>query len=205
MGYFKKAFIVTLFSAIMPLFSMSSYATTTPITPEEIITKDLEAQYFEKYLGYIEVGTTTRTELEEYIGDGIANKTVSGERVYYIDTKNKRTLIIETDFKGRIEVAHYKSFIELPSSIKKIEDIKLSKKLNIKNFMTSMGSRIGYNSTMIMNAYGRPSVEVFDKDEKELKYIMLGSNHKNQNFVYLEYSFKLKKNKVQEIRIENGK
>ncbi|MFN8673283.1 MAG: hypothetical protein U0457_14525 [Candidatus Sericytochromatia bacterium] len=199
----KNFLLASVFAIIAPL--SVAYANTNPIDPNDIISKELEAQYFEKYLGYIEVGTTTKTELEEYIGEGIPTKTSSGEKVYYIDTKNKRTLIIDTDFKGRIEVAHYKAFVELPPNVKKLDDIKLSKKLNIKNFMTSMGSRIGYNTTMIMNAYGRPSVELINKDEKELKYIMIGSNHKDQNFVYLEYAFRLKKNKVQEIRIENGK
>lgn len=205
MGVIKKILAMLLVSATVSSYAVDVSAKTTPVTPEDVISKTLEAQYFEKYLGYIEVGTTTRKDLEDYIGDGISLKTNAGEKVYYIDTKNKRTLIIETDFKGRIEVAHYKAYVELPPTIKKPENVKLSRKLNIKNFMTSMGSRIGYNSTMIMNAYGRPSVEIVDKDEKELKYIMLGSYHPTQNFIYLEYSFKLKKNKLVEMRIENGK
>jgi hypothetical protein len=205
MGVMKKILAILLFSATIPLYAVNVSATTTPVAPEDVISKSLEAQYFEKYLGYIEVGTTTRKDLEEYIGEGVATKTQSGEKVYYIDTKNKRTLIIETDFKGRIEVAHYKAYVDLPTSIKKPEEVRLSKKLNIKNFMTSMGSRIGYNTTMLLNAYGRPSVEIIDRDDKELKYIMLGSYHPTKNFIYLEYSFKLVKNKITEIRIENGK
>lgn len=205
MGVMKKILAILLFSATVSLYAANVNATTNPVAPEDVITRSLEAQYFEKYLGYIEVGTTTRKDLEDYIGEGIALKTNSGEKVYYIDTKNKRTLIIETDFKGRIEVAHYKAYVELPPTIKKPEEVRLSKKLNIKNFMTSMGSRIGYNTTMILNAYGRPSVEIIDRDEKELKYIMLGSYHPTKNFIYLEYSFKLVKNKITEIRIENGK
>jgi hypothetical protein len=199
-----KIFVVSMVF-LSPLFLDKAFASTKPIDPKEIISKDQQATFFEKYLGWIEVGKTSRELLELYIGEGYAEKTASGEKVYYIDNKNKRTLIIETNYKGIIEVATYKAFIELPKVIENINQLKISKKTNIKNLMTSMGSRLGYSSVRVMNAYGRPSVEIFGENYKELKYIMLGSYKKDIDFVYLEYSFILKKNKVVEIRIENGK
>jgi hypothetical protein len=119
--------------------------------------------------------------------------------------KNNKTLIIETNHQGIIEIATYKNGLELPLGVKSIDEIKISKKMNLKNLMTSMGSRMGYNATRIMGAYGRPSVEIKYKDQREFKYIMLGNLSKSIDFVYLEYSFVFQKNKVVEIRIENGK
>lgn len=187
------------------LFSNNSFASAYPIQKEEFIKPDQQAKYFEKYLGWIEVGKTKKELLERYIGEGYSIKNTNGEKVYYIDKKNNRTLIIETNYKDIIEVALYKSEIELPPNIKNIDEIKTSRLLNIKNLMTSMGSRIGFNGVRIIGAYGRPSVEIIGNDFKELKYIMLGSYNKDLDFIYLEYSFRLRKNKVYEIRIENGR
>lgn len=197
--------VIFFLLVITPLFINGSLASTYPISTEEIITPNQQAKYFEKYLGWIEVGKTKKELLERYIGEGYSIKNNSGEKVYFIDKKNNRTLIIETNYKDIIEVALYKSEIELPPNIKNIDEIKTSKLLNIKNLMTSMGSRIGFNGVRIIGAYGRPSVEITGREFKELKYIMLGSYNKDLDFVYLEYSFRLRKNKVYEIRIENGR
>jgi hypothetical protein len=197
--------VIFLLLVITPLFIIDSFASTYPISPEEIIKENQQAKYFEKYLGWIEVGKTKKELLEKYIGKGYTIKNNKGEKVYFIDKKNKRTLIVETNYKDIIEVALYKSEIELPPNIKSLNEIKTSKLLNIKNLMTSMGSRIGFNGIRIIGAYGRPSVEIIGSDFKELKYIILGSYNKDLDFVYLEYSFRLKKNKVYEIRIENGR
>lgn len=205
----KKDFnlIKVLFLSLIITLShiTKSFSSTYPISPEEIIKPNQQAKYFEKYLGWIEVGKTKKDLLEKYIGEGYSIKNNKGERVYFIDKKNNRTLIIETNYKDIIEVVLYKSEIELPPNIKSVDEIKTSKLLNIKNLMTSMGSRIGFNGVRIIGAYGRPSVEIIGSDFKELKYIMLGSYNKDLDFVYLEYSFRLKKNKVYEIRIENGR
>ena len=175
------------------------------VSPEDIIKPDQQAQYFEKWLGVIEVGTTTRKYLELYTGEGNVVKRPIGDKVYYIDKVTSKTLIIETNHQDVIEVTTYKNYIELPPGVKSISSVKSSKKMNIKNLMTSMGSRMGYTPTRIISAYGRPSVEVLSKNEREFKYIMLGNYHPKKDFVYLEYSFVFKKNKLAEIRIENGK
>ncbi|MBC7473379.1 MAG: hypothetical protein H7263_03745 [Candidatus Sericytochromatia bacterium] len=199
----KRFFISSL---IVIGFSSQSLALDKKaiVSPEDIIKKEQQAQYFEKWLGVIEVGKTTKKYLELYTGEGETIKKPEGEKSYYIDKKNNKTLIVETNHQDVIEVATYKNYIDLPSK-KKLDEIKSSKKMNIKNLMTSMGSRMGYSPTRIMNAYGRPSVEVSNKDEREFKYIMLGNFNPKLDFVYLEYSFLFKKNKVAEIRIENGK
>lgn len=197
--------VIFFLLVITLLFITNSFASTYPIPTEEIIKPEQQAKYFEKYLGWIEVGKTKKELLEKYIGEGYSIKNNSGEKVYFIDKKNKRTLIVETNYKDIIEVALYKSEIELPPNIKNISEIKTSRLLNIKNLMTSMGSRIGFNGVRIIGAYGRPSVEIIGNSFKELKYIMLGSYNRDLDFVYLEYSFRLRKNKVYEIRIENGR
>lgn len=189
-------------------FTLNSYAMTRDtsiVSPEDIISPSQQANYFEKYLGVMEIGTTKKKLLELYTGPGYAIKQNTGEKVYYFDTKNNRTLIIETNHQDVIEIAEIKVGIELPPGVKNISGIKLSKKINLKNVMTSMGSRMGYNTSRIMSAYGRPSVEIKDKDKREFKYIMLGNLNPKLNFVYLEYSFIFIKNKVVSIRIENGK
>lgn len=175
------------------------------VSPEDIIKPEQQANYFEKYLGVMEVGKTKKELLELYIGEGYPVKQKVGDVVYYLDKKNNKTLIIETNHQGIIEVATYKNGLELPPGVKSIDEIKISKKMNLKNLMTSMGSRMGYNPSRIMGAYGRPSVEITDKNQREFKYIMLGNLNKKMDFVYLEYSFVFLKNKVVEIRIENGK
>jgi hypothetical protein len=187
------------------LFCSQAIASSITVSPEDIISEKQQAQYFEKYLGAIEVGTTTKKQLELYIGQGYSVKLPTGERTYYIDPKNKKSLIIDSNKKDVIEVADYRSYLVLPPNIKDINQIKVSSRLNIKNLMTSMGSRMGYNYSRIVSSYGKPSVEINDKDTRDLKYIKLGSFSSDINFVYLEYSFRLKNNKVVEIRIENGK
>ncbi|MFN4151329.1 MAG: hypothetical protein ACK4IX_10335, partial [Candidatus Sericytochromatia bacterium] len=88
-----KAIFLLLF--ITPLFMTNSFASTYPIQTEEIIKRDQQAKYFEKYLGWIEVGKTKKELLEKYIGEGYSIKNSNGEKVYFIDKKNKRTLIVE--------------------------------------------------------------------------------------------------------------
>lgn len=53
-----------------------------------------EASYAEKYLGVIEVGTTTIDILEWYIGKGYKIENENEKIVYYVDVKNKKTLIL---------------------------------------------------------------------------------------------------------------
>lgn len=202
MFFIPKKLLLIFLLIISPLFIKNSFALNSE---QNQIKEDQQAKYFEKYLGWIEVGKTKKSLLEKYIGEGYSIKTDSGEKTYYIDPKNYRTLIIETNYKDIIEIVTYKADIELPPSIKSINELKISRLLNIKNLMTSMGSRIGFSSVRIIGAYGRPSLEFKDNNYKKLKYIMLGSYHKELDFVYLEYSFTLINNKVYEIRIENGR
>lgn len=201
---FLNSALTVLFTTSLT-FNANAFSRQELVSPEELIRPEQQAKYFEKYLGVMEIGKTKRSLLELYIGEGYAIKQSIGEKVYYLDKKNNKTLIIETNHQGVIEIATYKDGLELPPGVKSIDEIKISKKMNLKNLMTSMGSRMGYNPTRIMGAYGRPSVEVKDKDQREFKYIMLGNLNKKMDFVYLEYSFLFVKNKVVEIRIENGK
>jgi len=184
-----------------------SFGSDLPVNPAMVITPKQEADYFENRLGVIEVGITTKELLERYTGIGEEQPKKFGETVYYLDPVNKKTLIIETNRKGVIEVARYKNFIELPPGKKSIADVKISAKPNIKNLMTSKGSRLGYNYMRIINGYGRPSVDINYKEKgtkiRELKYILLGEQSED-DYIYLEYSFRLENNKVTEIRIENG-
>ncbi|MFN8578159.1 MAG: hypothetical protein U0354_15080 [Candidatus Sericytochromatia bacterium] len=199
----NSALTVLLFTSLS--FNAYAFSKQELVSPEDIIRPEQQANYFEKYLGVMEVGKTKKSLLELYIGEGYSIKQSTGEKVYYLDKKNNKTLIIETNHQGIIEIATYKNGLELPPNVKNIDEIKVSKRMNLKNLMTSMGSRMGYNPYRIMGAYGRPSVEIKDKDTREFKYIMLGNLNKKIDFVYLEYSFVFQKNKVVEIRIENGK
>lgn len=199
----NSALTVLLFTSLS--FNAYAFSKQELVSPEDIIRPEQQANYFEKYLGVMEVGKTKKSLLELYIGEGYPIKQSTGEKVYYLDKKNNKTLIIETNHQGIIEIATYKNGLELPPNVKNIDEIKISKRMNLKNLMTSMGSRMGYNPSRIMGAYGRPSVEIKDKDVREFKYIMLGNLNKKIDFVYLEYSFIFLKNKVIEIRIENGK
>jgi hypothetical protein len=201
--FLNSALTVLFLSSLS--FNAQAFSRQDLVEPQDIIRPEQQANYFEKYLGVMEVGKTKRSLLELYIGEGYPIKQSTGEKVYYLDKKNNKTLIIETNHQGIIEIATYKNGLELPLGVKSIDEIKISKKMNLKNLMTSMGSRMGYNATRIMGAYGRPSVEIKYKDQREFKYIMLGNLSKNIDFVYLEYSFVFQKNKVVEIRIENGK
>lgn len=201
--FLNSALTVLFLSSLS--FNAQAFSRQDLVEPQDIIRPEQQANYFEKYLGVMEVGKTKRSLLELYIGEGYPIKQSTGEKVYYLDKKNNKTLIIETNHQGIIEIATYKNGLELPLGVKSIDEIKISKKMNLKNLMTSMGSRMGYNATRIMGAYGRPSVEIKYKDQREFKYIMLGNLSKSIDFVYLEYSFVFQKNKVVEIRIENGK
>lgn len=195
-----------LFSVFISMsFIAPVWASSLSVSPEDVLSAKQQANYFENRLGVIAVGETPLEILERYIGIGEKIAKKRGEKVYYVDPKNKRTLIVDVNSQGLIEVVNYKSYIELPPGVDDIDKIKISDKLNIKNLMTSMGSRIGYNYSRIVGAYGRPSVEVTEKGNRELKYIKLGSLNSKHDFVYLEYSFRLKNNQVVEIRIENGK
>jgi hypothetical protein len=186
-------------------FCFSAFASNTAIVPGNVLLPSKQANIFENRLGAIEVGVTTKKVLEQYIGEGESIKGLVEETVYYIDPKYKKTLIVNVDSKGVITVANYKNFIELPPGKSNINQVKISKRLNIKNLMTSMGSRMGYTNSRIVNSYGRPSVELTSESERQLKYIKTGSIDSPIDFVYLEYSFRLVNNKVVEIRIENGK
>lgn len=197
-----------IFVSILSVLPSPSYALEKSllVSPQDIIKPEQEAQYFEKWLGVIEVGTTKKKYLELYTGQGETIKKIGGEVSYYYDKKNYKTLIVETNLQDIIEVVTYINGIQLPPGFKSVNDVKSWSKINIKNLMTSMGSRMGYSPARIMSAYGRPSVEIYlDKNEREFKYIMLGNLHPKLNFVYLEYSFLFKNNKVSEIRIENGR
>lgn len=204
----RKILLINILSVLsVTFFTLDSYAISrnNTVSPEDIISSSQQASYFEKYLGVMEVGKTKKELLELYTGEGYPVKKSTGEEIYYFDRKNNRTLIIETNHQSVIEVAEVKVGISLPPGIKTVDGIKTSKKINLKNIMTSMGSRMGYNTSRIMSAYGRPSVEIKDKDKREFKYIMLGNLNPKLDFVYLEYSFIFIKNKVVSIRIENGK
>ncbi len=199
---FISIFLTIFFTISLGLQAKSS---SINISPEDIITPKQQAKYFENRLGAIEVGVTDMKTLEWYIGEGETVKNGNRERTYYVDPKNHKTLIADTNSQGIIEVVTYRGYVDLPPGYTNPKEIKISKKINIKNLMTSTGSRIGYSYSRIMSAYGKPSVDIKNKNSRELKYIMLGSLHNEIDFVYLEYSFRLLNNKVVEIRIENGK
>ncbi len=204
----NKILLTSVLSVLsIAFFSLNSFSITRNkvLSPEDIISPSQQANYFEKYLGVMEVGKTKRQLLELYTGEGYVSKKSTGYEIYYFDKKNNRTLIVEVNHQDIIEVAEIRAGLSLPTGIKNINQIKDSKKINLKNVMTSMGSRMGYSSSRIMSAYGKPSVEIKDKDKREFKYIMLGNLNPKLNFVYLEYSFIFVKNKVVSIRIENGK
>jgi hypothetical protein len=204
----KKFRIKNLIYSILITFTfcMSAFASSiTKQEPDDIISPAQQAQIFENRLGAIEVGVTTKKVLEQFIGEGESVKELLNEKVYYIDPKNKKTLVVYVNKKGIIEVADYKNYIELPPGKKDISQVKIPRQLNIKNLMTSMGSRMGYTYSRIVNSYGRPSVENTSRKDRQIKYIKMGSLDSDIDFVYLEYSFKLVNNKVVEIRIENGK
>jgi hypothetical protein len=203
----KGSVFKSLFPALFFVVSIGSQARSSSInlSPQDIITPKQQAKYFENRLGAIEVGVTDMKTLEWYIGEGEDVKNGNTERTYYVDTKNNKTLIVDTTSQGIIEVVTYRGYVDLPPGYSDPKEIKVSKKLNIKNLMTSTGSRIGYSYSRIISAYGKPSVDIKNKNLRELKYIMLGSLHSDIDFVYLEYSFRLVNNKVVEIRIENGK
>jgi hypothetical protein len=162
-----------------------------------------EVDYEEKYLGIIEVGATTLSLLEFYIGEGYKIESDNGKTIYYVDTKNNRTLIVYTNQSNVIEKIIYRNKAELPPGIKTLNEIKMSKKLNIKNLFTSTGSRLGYSYQRIVSAYGKPTKEIVYDNERVLKYIKKGKP--TSNIVYLEYSFRIIKNKTFEISIENSR
>lgn len=204
----KKILVLSgifLFSFHPQSMSAENQSLISSAEQKVISSSEKQADYPEKYLGVIEVGETTKKILELYIGEGFTIKLPYGEITYYLDPKNNKTLIIHTDQNDVIEVVTYKNKLELPPGIKDIKQLKISSKMNIKNLMTSMGSRMGFNYMRIIGAYGRPSVESKNKNEREVKYIKAGNLNSENDFVYLEYSFKLVNNKTVEIRIENGK
>jgi hypothetical protein len=203
----KKFRVKNLIYSLIISFGFGTGALASSITQPapDVILSSQQAQIFENRLGAIEVGITTKKVLEQYIGEGESIKTKSGEQIYYIDPKNKKTLVVFVTPKGVIEIAEYKNFIQLPPGKTDLSQVKISKKLNIKNLMTSMGSRMGYPYSRIVNSYGRPSAEQTFKNGRQLKYIKMSTMDSDIDFVYLEYSFRLLKDKVVEIRIENGK
>lgn len=162
-----------------------------------------EANYAEKYLGAIEVGTTTIDTLEWYIGEGYKIEKEDEKIIYYVDTKNNKTLIVYVNQENVIEQIIYRNKAELPPGLKNFSQLKMSKKLNIKNLFTSTGSRLGYSYQRIVSAYGKPTKEIVYDNEKVLKYIKKGKP--SSNIVYLEYSFRLINNKTFEIRMENSR
>lgn len=209
MNIIKKKFrIKNLIYSILIIFTFCFEASALSIrspAQDEIISPENQAHFFENRLGAIEVGVTTKKILEQYIGEGESVKNLYSEQIYYIDPQNKKTLIVTINSKGIIEIANYKNFIELPPGKKDINQIKISKRLNIKNLMTSMGSRMGYPYSRIANSYGRPSVDITSKKDRQVKYVKVSTLDSDIDFIYLEYSFKLVNNKVVEIRIENGR
>lgn len=191
---FIQRIIVLIFLLIL---SVNSYAEEKK---PKYIYENAEAIYAEKYLGVIEVGATSINLLELYIGKGYE----IGNTIYYIDNINSRTLIVYINSNNIIEKIIYKAKAELPKGIKSFNEIKMSKKLNIKNLFTSTGSRLNYSYQRIIGAYGKPTNEIiYDNNERLVKYIKRGKPA--SNFVYIEYSFRLINNKTIEITMENSR
>ena len=88
----KKSLIAffTLSLIFSPLTGASDYYASNSKTTYE----HGEANYFEKWLGVMEVGSTSLETLKLYIGEGESIKNPFGETVYYIDNKNQKTLIV---------------------------------------------------------------------------------------------------------------
>lgn len=192
-----------LIQRILVIFFLVFFIKNSYAKEPKYIYEHGEANYAEKYLGVIEVGATTLYTLELYIGEGYKIENETGKTVYYIDTKNNKTLIVYTNLDNIIEKIIYRNKAELPKGLKSFSQLKMSKKLNIKNLFTSTGSRLSYSYQRIIGAYGKPTQEIIYDNEKILKYIKKGKP--SSNIVYLEYSFRIIKNKTFEIIMENSR
>jgi hypothetical protein len=83
--FLNSALTVLFLSSLS--FNAQAFSRQDLVEPQDIIRPEQQANYFEKYLGVMEVGKTKRSLLELYIGEGYPIKQSTGEKVYYLDKK----------------------------------------------------------------------------------------------------------------------